>query len=123
MDSVGGIFSVSKLRQSGSSKNLGLYSVSVGLKGHGPESEVMLLLFFLRCQYFWKFSRNRLPTFSGFFPWSKFFSLLLCVLYLSMVTSLGLDLYHQKYIIFWKVTGKETILKITSGIQRSCHVF
>ena len=45
MDSVGGMFSLSELMQSGSSKNLGLYSCSVGL-GHGPESEVMLLSFF-----------------------------------------------------------------------------
>ena len=47
MDSVGGMFSLSDLRYSGSLKNLGLYSVSVRLEGHGPESEVMLLLFFL----------------------------------------------------------------------------
>ena len=44
MDSVGGMFSLSKLMQSGSSKNLGLYSFSVRL-GHGPESEVILLSF------------------------------------------------------------------------------
>ena len=47
MDSVGGMFSLSEFRYSGSLKNLGLYSVSVRLEGHGPESEVMLLLFFL----------------------------------------------------------------------------
>ena len=46
-DSVGGIFSLSQLRYSGSWKNLGLYSVSVRLEGDGPESEVMLLSFFL----------------------------------------------------------------------------
>ena len=45
-DPVGGMFSLSELRQSGSSKNLGLYSFSVGLEGHGPESEVILLSFF-----------------------------------------------------------------------------
>ena len=44
-DSVRGMFSLSELIQSGSSKNLGLYSCSVGL-GHSPESEVMLLSFF-----------------------------------------------------------------------------
>ena len=44
-DSVGGMFSLSELMQSGSSKNLGLYSCSVGQR-HGPESEVMLLSFF-----------------------------------------------------------------------------
>ena len=43
-DSVGGMFSLSELRQSGSSKNLGLYSFSVRL-GHGPESEVILVSF------------------------------------------------------------------------------
>ena len=45
MDSVAGMFSLSELMQSGSSKNLGLYSCSVRL-GHGPESEVILLSFF-----------------------------------------------------------------------------
>ena len=45
IDSIGGIFSLSELKQSGSSKNLGLYLCSVGL-GHGPESEVILLSFF-----------------------------------------------------------------------------
>ena len=47
IDSIGGIFSLSELKHSGLLKNLGLYSVSVGLEGHGPGSEVMLLLFFL----------------------------------------------------------------------------
>ena len=46
-DSLGGMFSLLELKQSGSSKNQGLYSVSVGLEGHGPESEVILLSFFL----------------------------------------------------------------------------
>ena len=45
-DSVRGMFSWSELRQSGSSKNLGLYSFSVRLEGHGSESEVILLSFF-----------------------------------------------------------------------------
>ena len=40
------MFSLSELKQPGSSKNLGLYSYSVRL-GHGPESEVILLSFFL----------------------------------------------------------------------------
>ena len=47
MDSVDGIFSLSELRHSGSSKNQGLHLVSVRLEGHGPESEVILLSFFL----------------------------------------------------------------------------
>ena len=45
MDSVGGMFSLSELIQSGSSKNLGLYLCSVRM-GHGPESEVTLLSFY-----------------------------------------------------------------------------
>ena len=53
-DSVRGMFSLSELRQSGSSKNLGLYSFSVRLEGHGPESEVILLSFFQGSQYPWK---------------------------------------------------------------------
>ena len=44
-NSIGGMFSLSELKQSGSSKDLSLYSCSVGL-GHGPESEVILLSFF-----------------------------------------------------------------------------
>ena len=47
IDSRGGMFSLSKLKHSGSSKNQGLYSISVGWEGHGPESDVMLLSFFL----------------------------------------------------------------------------
>ena len=47
IDSMGGMFSLSELKHSGSSKNQGLYSVSVGLEGHGPESDVILLSFFL----------------------------------------------------------------------------
>ena len=47
IDSRGGIFSLSELKHSGSSKNQGLYSISVRLEGHGPESNVMLLSFFL----------------------------------------------------------------------------
>ena len=46
-DSIRGIFSLLELKQSGLSKNLGLYSCSVGL-GHGQESEVILLSFFCR---------------------------------------------------------------------------
>ena len=36
IDSIGCMFSLSELKHSGSSKNQGLYSVSIGLKGHGP---------------------------------------------------------------------------------------
>ena len=56
IDSIGGIFSLSELKHSGSLKNLGLYSVSVRLEGYGPESEVMLLSFFLELmplEVFW----------------------------------------------------------------------
>ena len=47
IDSRGGTFSLSELKHSGSSKNQGLYSILVGLEGHVPESDVMLLPFFL----------------------------------------------------------------------------
>ena len=43
IDSMGGTFSLSEQNHSGSSKNQGLYSISVGLESHGPESDVMLL--------------------------------------------------------------------------------
>ena len=46
INSIGGIFSLSELKQSSLSKNLGLYLCSVGL-GHSPESDVTLLSFFL----------------------------------------------------------------------------
>ena len=115
------MFSLSELMQSGSSKNLGLYSCSVRL-GHDPESEVMLLSFLLGSQYPWKFLGNLFPIFNWFLPRSEFFSLLFHVLYQSVIACLGLDLKCQKYSIFWKVTGKETIFKVTPGIQRPCHV-
>ena len=46
MDSVRGMFSLSELSSLPHQKNLALYSFSVGLEGHGPESEVILLSFF-----------------------------------------------------------------------------
>ena len=80
MDSVGGMFSLSELMQSGSSKNLGLYSFSVGL-GHGPESEVILLSFFWGVNTPGSFWGTGFPSIVGFFHRSKFFSPLLHVLY------------------------------------------
>ena len=65
MDSVGSTFSLSELRYSGSSKNLGLYSVSVRL--HGPESEVMLLLFFLGVNTPGSILGLEYPSLVGFF--------------------------------------------------------
>ena len=67
MDSVDGIFSFSELRYFGSSKNLGLYSVSVRLEGHGPESEVMLLSFFLGVNTPGSFLGLNFPSIVGFF--------------------------------------------------------
>ena len=65
-DSVGGMFSLSELVQSGSSKNLGLYSCSVGL-GHGPESEVMLLSFFQGVNTPGSFQGTCFPSLTSFF--------------------------------------------------------
>ena len=67
MDSGGGIFSLSELRHSGSSKNQGLYLVSVRLEGHGPESEVMLLSFFLGANTPGSFLGLEFPFLVGFF--------------------------------------------------------
>ena len=67
INSVGGMFSLSELRHSGSSKNQGLYSVSIGLEGHGPESEVMLLLFFLGVNTPGSFLGLVFPSLVGFF--------------------------------------------------------
>ena len=65
-DSVGGMFSLSELIQSGSSKNLCLYSCSVGL-GHGPESEVMLLSFFWGVSTPGSFWGTCFPSLTSFF--------------------------------------------------------
>ena len=64
--SIGGMFSLSELMQSGSSKNLGLYSCSVRL-GHGPESEVMLLSFFQGVNTSGSFWGTCFPSLVGFF--------------------------------------------------------
>ena len=71
-DSVRGIFSLSELRQSGSSKNLGLYSFSLGLEGHGPESEVILLSFFQRVNTPGSFQGTGFPSLVGFFQGLNF---------------------------------------------------
>ena len=44
IDLRGSMFSLLELKHLGSSKNCGLYSISVRLEGHGPESDVMLFL-------------------------------------------------------------------------------
>ena len=66
IDSIGGKFSLSEQGQSGSSKYLGLYLCSVRL-GHSPESEVMLISFFLGSQNSWKFLGKLFPIFRWFF--------------------------------------------------------
>ena len=70
-DSVGGMFSLSELIQSGSAKNLGLYSFSVRL-GHGPESEVMLLSFFQGVNTPRSFWGTCFPSLIGFFQGQNF---------------------------------------------------
>ena len=70
-DSVGGMFSLSELIQSGSSKNLGLYSCSVGL-GHGPVSEVILLSFFHGVNTPGTFRGTCFPPLTGFFQGQNF---------------------------------------------------
>ena len=70
-DSVGGMFSLSELMQSGSSRNLGLYSCSVGL-GHDPESEVMLLSFFQGVNTPGSFQGTCFPSLIGFFQGPNF---------------------------------------------------
>ena len=67
IDSMGGMLSLSELRHSGSLKNWGVYSVSVRLEGHGPESEVMLLLFFLGVNTPGSFLGLVFPSLEGFF--------------------------------------------------------
>ena len=66
IDSIGGIFSMSELGQSGPSKYLGLHSCSVGL-GHGPESEVTLISLFLGVKTPGSFQGNCFPSLDGFF--------------------------------------------------------
>ena len=65
-DSIGGTFSLSELKQSGSLKNLGLYLCSVGLE-HGPESEVTLLSFFLGVKIPGGFWGTCFPSLTCFF--------------------------------------------------------
>ena len=66
IDSIGGIFSLSESRHSGSSKYFGLYSCSVGL-GHSPESEVTLTSLFLGVNTPGSFRGNRFPSLDSFF--------------------------------------------------------
>ena len=80
IDSIGGIFSLSELKHSGSSKNLGLYSVTVGLEGHDPESEVMLLSFFLGMNTHGSFLGLVFPSLVGFFHGLNFSVCFLCPL-------------------------------------------
>ena len=70
-DSVGGMFSLSELIQSGPSKNLGLYSCSFRL-GHGPESEVILLSFFHGVNTHGSFWGTCFPSLTSFFQGQNF---------------------------------------------------
>ena len=70
-DSVRSMFSLSELMQSDLSKNLGLYSCSVGL-GHGPESEVMLFSFFQGVNTPGSFQETYFPSLIGFFQSRNF---------------------------------------------------
>ena len=60
-------FSLLELKHSGSSKNKGLYSISVRLEGHGPESDVMLLSFFPGDNTPGSFLGLAFPSLVGFF--------------------------------------------------------
>ena len=71
IDSIGGIFSLSKSRQSGSLKYFGLHLCSVGL-GHGPESEVTLISLFLGVKTPGSFRGNCFPSLDGFFHGQNF---------------------------------------------------
>ena len=107
--SSGGMFSLSELKHSGSSKNLGLYSVFVGLEGHGPESEVILLSFFLGVNTPGRFLGLVFPSLVGFFHG---LNISVCFSVSSTnvwVASLSLDLYYQKHGIFWRVACEEPI--------------
>ena len=73
IDSIGGIFSLSELKQSGSSKYLGLYSCSIGL-GHGPESEVTPISLFFGVKTPGSFQGNCFPSLDGFFHGKNFLS-------------------------------------------------
>ena len=85
INSIGGIFSLSESRQSGSLKYFGLYSCSVGL-GHGPESKADTNITFLGSQNSWKFLGELFPFFGWFLPWAEFLCPLLSILYQCVVS-------------------------------------
>ena len=90
--------------------------------GAWPTVRGYAIIILLGSQYLWKPSGNLFPIFNWFLLRSELFSLLFRVLYQSVIACLDLDLKYQKYSIFWKVTGKETIFEVTPEIQRPCHV-
>ena len=61
------MFSLLELKHLGSSKNRGLYSISVRLEGHGPKSEVTLTSFFLGDNTPGSFLGLVFPSLVGFF--------------------------------------------------------
>ena len=100
IDFIGGIFSLSELGQSGSSKYLGLYSCSIGL-GHSPESEVTLISLFLGVKTPGSFRGNCFPSLDGFFHGHNF-----SVHFSVSSTSVwfpGICFYfqNQKHSVFW----------------------
>ena len=99
IDSIGGIFSLSELKQSGSSKYLGLYSCSIRL-GHGSESDMTLLSTFLGVRTLGSFQGTCFPSVDGFFHGEKLFSSLLHVLYQCVISGLCFDLENQKNSVF-----------------------
>ena len=71
IDSIGGIFSLSESKHSGSSKYFGLYSCSVGLR-HCPESEVTLTSLFFGVRTPGSFWGNCFPSSDSFFHGQNF---------------------------------------------------
>ena len=105
IDSIQGMFSLSDLRQSGSSKYLGLYLCSVRL-GHGPRVRCHTIVNLPWSQDSWKFLGNLFPIFSWLLPWAELFSLLLGVLYQCMVSC----------FCFYFIGTYENVLDIKSKI-------
>ena len=115
IDSIGGIFSLSESRHSGSSKYFGLYSCSVGL-GHGPESEVTLISLFLGVKTPGSFQENCFPSLDGFFHGWNF------SVHFSVSST---SVWFPVFVLTFKIRStassgksheKKPILKVTSGV-------
>ena len=118
--SSGGMFSLSELMFLGSLKILGLYSNSVGVGNHGPESEVILESFIISGER----ESNLLLLSSSSVCLSQlvFLSPSLSVLLKHMSASSGLNFEDQLYSINRDITGKEAFCEIKLGVQCSGHV-